>query len=446
MLLALALALLAILVAQRSFRWLPIPVGGETRANSTGVRSGAQPWWWWALIGVVAASPLWIAAIQLIPVDVQAWASLPGRKAYLDALTAAGAPVPQSLPLSLNPQATWTAMWSALPVSAMLLAGITLDRTAIDRLLLLLFAGAIAQVVLAVLQFVGGPQSIFYFGTQGAGGAFVGTFANRNHLADFLAMLIPLWFYFLVRRPPPSRSRPDTGLLPAAVFRPLWMLLGFAFLVIILSSQSRGGLSAATLVLVLSFFLYVAAAREKLSRVQIAGMATLLVVFGLIVAFSVGLEGISGRVQAPVLEGDANVRNTYAWATFDAAKAFWPWGTGIGSFESVFPRYQDIRSTGYVYHAHNDYPQLLMELGWAAPVVAGLVLALVLRQLWQLRRARKRRGEVAGPVLLRLLAGLGVLAMLLHSWVEFNMHIPALAMTAALLMGIFLRPTDPHER
>ena len=34
----------------------------------------------------------------------------------------------------------------------------------------------------------------------------------------------------------------------------------------------------------------------------------------------------------------------------------------------------------------------------------------------------------------------GALALLLHSWVEFNMHIPALALTAAFLMGVFLRP------
>jgi hypothetical protein len=33
-----------------------------------------------------------------------------------------------------------------------------------------------------------------------------------------------------------------------------------------------------------------------------------------------------------------------------------------------------------------------------------------------------------------------VLVLLLHSWVEFNMHIPALAITAAFLAGVYLRP------
>ena len=38
-----------------------------------------------------------------------------------------------------------------------------------------------------------------------------------------------------------------------------------------------------------------------------------------------------------------------------------------------------------------------------------------------------------------MFCGVGLLAFLLHSWVEFNMHIPALAVTAAFLSGVFLR-------
>lgn len=38
------------------------------------------------------------------------------------------------------------------------------------------------------------------------------------------------------------------------------------------------------------------------------------------------------------------------------------------------------------------------------------------------------------------LCGLGLLGLLLHSLVEFNMRIPANAILAALLGGVFLRP------
>jgi hypothetical protein len=36
--------------------------------------------------------------------------------------------------------------------------------------------------------------------------------------------------------------------------------------------------------------------------------------------------------------------------------------------------------------------------------------------------------------------GIGLLAVLLHSWVDFNLRIPANAMLAAFLLGVLLRP------
>ena len=38
------------------------------------------------------------------------------------------------------------------------------------------------------------------------------------------------------------------------------------------------------------------------------------------------------------------------------------------------------------------------------------------------------------------LCGLGLLGFLMHSLVEFNMHIPANAILASLLAGVYLRP------
>ena len=55
--------------------------------------------------------------------------------------------------------------------------------------------------------------------------------------------------------------------------------------------------------------------------------------------------------------------------------------------------------------------------------------------------ARLRREEMAAA-----LCGLGLLGFLLHSLVEFNMHIPANAIVAALLAGVYLRPAAAGER
>jgi hypothetical protein len=70
------------------------------------------------------------------------------------------------------------------------------------------------------------------------------------------------------------------------------------------------------------------------------------------------------------------------------------------------------------------------------------VLFLVGQQINSLSRAmRLRRGKrMSAEVSMRCYAGLGVLALLLHSWVEFNMRIPALAICGGFLLGTFLKP------
>ena len=81
-----------------------------------------------------------------------------------------------------------------------------------------------------------------------------------------------------------------------------------------------------------------------------------------------------------------------------------------------------------------------MELGALFLVLAGLAAWLIVRQaiaLW--RQVGATRGRF-GSAQLQLCCGLGLLAVLLHSWVDFNLRIPANAVLAACLLGAFLRP------
>jgi O-antigen ligase len=134
----------------------------------------------------------------------------------------------------------------------------------------------------------------------------------------------------------------------------------------------------------------------------------------------------------------------YVIGTWHAALAFWPFGSGLGSYAAVFPAFQPIGVHGFIEHAHNDYVQLLMECGLLAVAFGALALALIARQTARLvRRARRAGLDAAG--LLQASCGLGLLAVLLHSWVEFNLRIPANAMLATFLLGAFLRPLPPHR-
>jgi O-antigen ligase len=404
--------------------------------------ASTQPAWWWWLVAVLASSPLWVGVLQLVPIPATWWFALPGRAEYAPAMQAAGVAVPLSLPLSLNPQASWAGLWAGVPVTAAFLVALRLPRAQIDKLMTALLLVGLLQVVLAMAQFGSGRQSPLYFGELGQG--FIGSFANRNHLADFLAMLVPVWFYGwlrLQRSPDGASGRSWQGRLAS---RPPWLLLGFSFLVVILSTQSRGGILAATMVLLLSVLLYVWSFRHQLSRRQIVVLGVLFGVFVVLAVALIDVRGLVARVTGGRFETDADLRQTLALATWDAARTFWPWGSGMGTFESVFPRFQPAQTAGYINQAHNDYPQLLMELGAPAVLLVALVLVLVVRQVLVLARALRASKRLSSELGVRCFAGLGALALLLHSWVEFNMHIPALAITAGFLAGVFLRPLDPE--
>lgn len=428
-LLALGLALLAVLLGQATHAAL-----APTQPDAE-----ARPAWWWAAVLLLASSPAWLALLQLTPIDSAWWARLAGRQGYLDALRAAGVEPPARLPLSLNPGASWAAMWSALPVAAAFLAALRLPAQLVQRLALLLLVAGAVQVVVAVAQFAGGRQSLLYFGLAGQG--FVGTFANRNHLADFLVMLLPLWLlaWLRLRRGTLGRQR---GRVAA---RPLLLLLGFGFLVVILSSQSRGGILAMLVVLLLASVLQLRYLGGELRRWQRWALVASFGVFVALALAAIDWGGLASRLQQERLQSDAELRHVMAAATWDAARALWPWGSGMGTFESVFPRYQPADTPIYVNHAHNDYAQLAMELGAAGLLLAALALALAVHQLVYLLRALHARRRLSSDLALRLLSGLSVLALLLHSWVEFNMHIPALLITAAFLAGVFLRPLEAGE-
>ncbi len=434
-LLALGLALLAVLLAQVFGRWSVRWFSGRPAGGYVQQSSLTQPVWWWGAVLVVSASPLWVGLLQLVPVPLEWWAGLPGRDAYPAAMQAAGVELPGRLPISLNPQATWSALWSSVPLVAVFLVALQLPRVYIDKLMTALLLAGLFQVVLSVTQFASGRQSPVYFGLVGQG--FIGSFANRNHLADFLAMLVPVWFYGWLRI---QRETDGHGFRSRAVRRPIWLMLGFAFLVVILSTQSRGGILATTMVLLLSAVLMGYSIRQKLARWQRWGLAGLFLLFVGLAVSLIDVQGLMNRIQSGRLQTDADVRQAFALATWEAARTFWPWGSGMGSFESVFPRFQQALTPGYVNHAHNDYPQLLMEMGAPALLLVGLLLVLVFRQVWLLAQAFRASKRFSSELGVRCFAGLGALALLLHSWVEFNMHIPALAMTASFLMGVFLRP------
>lgn len=448
-LLGLALTALAILAAKACWRRIsvyvpPAPSDGPARTASAPFDS--TPVWKQVLLVLIATSPQWVSVIQLIPLPLEWWVQLPGRAAYLAAQQAAGIQPPAALPISLNPLATQASLWASVPVTAVFLSILILPEQRIYSLLKLVLMVGMAQVALSIAQFVsGGSQSPLQF-TSYSGGVIVGSFANRNSLANYLTMMIPLWFVVMLHldRHGQSKRHGDGGPFQD-ILKPLWALCGFALIITLITTQSRGGLLASMVALFLSLWVYLSTRnRRELSIKAKFGIALLTLAFSAVALMAAGADKVTSRIQRQQLSVDADTRHMLAQSTWEAAVALWPWGGGMGTFESVFPRYQHLHSAfSYVNEAHNDYAQLLMDVGVWAVLLAGLVAMLVVHQMWRLARTTKTDGRLSTQVAMQWLAGISALALLLHSWLDFNMRIPALAMTAACMAGIFLRAPAP---
>ena len=112
-------------------------------------------------------------------------------------------------------------------------------------------------------------------------------------------------------------------------------------------------------------------------------------------------------------------------------------GTGVGSLVAVYPRYETLYDGKVVDHVHNDYMELLAETG-----ILGALCGLVF--LWILfREARSCFAAEQGHFSRAIHAGAitAVCGLLLHSLVDFNLHIPSNALL--FLLQAHLATTTP---
>ena len=110
-----------------------------------------------------------------------------------------------------------------------------------------------------------------------------------------------------------------------------------------------------------------------------------------------------------------------------------PWvGTGLGSFKTVYRQYQSFPDDSLWDHAHNDYAEVLAETGLIGGGLTALAILLFLNLSFRglLDRLERGSGWMA------LGATLGCCGLLVHSFFDFNLHLPANALCFALCLAL----------
>ena len=275
-----------------------------------------------------------------------------------------------------------------------------------------------------------------------------GTYVCPNHLAGFLAMALGLVMTSLLLRRDPDDE------LQAVLLRKLYEIVAAVFIALgLLATFSRGGWISTALAMVV-LLVWVEHIRALSTRVVLTVFVG-LVLLGAVVwnrpSFRQRFEeGV--RVQWDLAPGDRPIQvvsgltgRVPIWrATLNMVRDRPILGTGPGSWAWVHLRYRDPGFQHRPDYAHNDVLQLTSNYG-----VIGLILVTGIFGcfFWHAIRVSRpihttqQRAFAVG-------SGVAISAILVHSFADFNMYIPANALLVVILMALTAAMDDgeQHER
>lgn len=377
----------------------------------------------------LAAIAVGIPLLQLLPLPASVWAAFPGREEMVLALDLAGLQ-PGWAPLSVTPDRTWGSALALAPPVAMFVAALSLSHIQRYRLALLWVASAVCGILLGAAQLASGGDALYLWDWADAG-QVRGFFANRNHLASSLLVALPFAVVFgaaTLRR----RDRRTSA---------LWLGALFAGLVVVALAaiRSRAGITLFAPVMVVSLLAaWIAAGRGRPGT-------GLLVVVGSIGA---ALTAVAILALPPILarfdtEGAPEVRFERWPLVAEAAQAYLPLGSGMGSFDAVYRSVEPLAEldSSFFNQAHNEYLEIWLEAGWLG--IGGILLFL----LWYFRRSWSAwKAPPSRESDLQRAASIGIGVLLLHSIGDYPLRTVTMAVVFALCCGLLELAARTEQR
>ena len=259
-----------------------------------------------------------------------------------------------------------------------------------------------------------------------------GTYISPNDLADYLALLLPLTLAYLLV----GKVHITTRIL--LIYAALAMLAGLA-----VTFSRAGWIAAATgIILLLGILLF-----HGNHRLKAVVLLVVLLVGGSFMTTHYLSKTLSymRRVETPDNSGPGVMDFGTRLSLWSAATRMWadhPWlGVGPAHYDYRFREYRPEQIQSRPDRAHNDYLNLLAD--WGA-VGGGIVFAGLgtfifwLKKTWpHVRREENDFGSAQSNRFAFFLgAGCGLAALAVHSAMDFNLHIPANALTGVTLLAL----------
>lgn len=279
--------------------------------------------------------------------------------------------------------------------------------------LVIILTGTVLALFAIARKFMLGERAIATFGT----------FVNRNHYAAFMTLIAPIaaGYAFACE----DRFKKILFLFFSAVIT----------LSIFLSLSRAGSLSVITSFALM--FLLLKKNWQLKEKIFAAGAGCLLIA---LLAGITGVGGLQERFGLLFKEGLKNERALVAWDSLKIIKDFPVFGVGWGNFPYVFPLYKGFVSHGYFRELHNDHLQLIVETGIVAAFFYFYFLVSMLKNV--VVRAQSRNDPFV--VAITIAGACGIFGLLLHSFFDFNFHVPAIAFLFWMLLGMICKTAHTH--
>ncbi|WP_369982521.1 O-antigen ligase family protein [Thalassolituus sp.] len=266
-------------------------------------------------------------------------------------------------------------------------------------------------------------------------GVATGTYVNRNHLAGYLELAIALGVGLLLAQTADykgsvrQRLRQFVRMLLSS--KVLLRLLLAILVIALVLTRSRMGNTAFFASLMVTGAIALFMMRNKTKSTTIL-LGSLLIIDIAIVGTFFGVEKVAERLQSTSSQTES--RDEVTRDTLKMFKSYPISGVGAGAFTHVYPVFKgdDVRTPLLYQHAHNDYAQFLAEFGLPASFALFVMVLWSLR--WGISAMRQRNSQFYQGV--GFACTMAIIAIGIHSMVDFNLQIPANAATFVLILAL----------
>jgi len=352
---------------------------------------------------------------------------------------------------TLKHEARWELLQVGLYTLIYFLTAFTFYRSRFRTVILaVVIVAAVAEAVYGYGQYATGSDKVFWFlRPEQYHGRGSGSYICPNHLAGWLEAVALVLLAQIVINPRPIKS-----LERSVIVKLLELTALGAILVGLIASGSRGGWFALA-VGTGAFWLW--AWRTRLIPPRVADAMLVALVLAVVAALAIPAvrqrcqEVLSFNLDYTFNYEAVRVRDANLEGRAQMSRATWqmfldhPWfGVGPGAWRWFHPQYRVASLTIDPRYAHNDLLQFAAEYGTLGVALLLASLACFFWQALTLTRREFANDERA----IALGSALAVCALLAHSLLDFNMHIPANALLIVTLIGLIasISDNDGHFR